>query len=464
MCRDGCKPGSSIVTRQAIKSICETPSHSPEKIENMTHNKPHHKRISTRPLRDNRSDIDYSVLNDGYNIKTSSLKRRKRHSSRPQSEPTVPRQAAQKKIEETKIHLSSQYDNLDLEKIMDSQYPALQLVLLSGVMNGIIDRSNPTEEYITPVLGTLTVHGVTDSKPDPDNMDLVEPSPTEKVSENIEPDNELQITPLPMTPDNDHSTKSSGNPSTNTGNGVSTDMVQGSPQALQQTNNSSTPELHGVMNSDQEAAQQTAAQPDDIRADMSPHGAKYSLESTDNSDKLNGVTNNSTMQLNKQLSTNTMDVKGITKNNTQTTNSEVNGAEYNDSEILPDLVVNSIVTTNKVNTTEDEDEAAEALLQLSKSDTIHDEDPELPLGVLPVDAAPVPITLGKQDVLNAIENFKQTNGERKQHWTTQTTQNLTTRKKTIMKKKTKTKTKRTTMNLNLLLNHPHRLLLPKVAW
>ena len=65
---------------------------------------------------------------------------------------------------------------------------------------------------------------------------------------------------------------------------------------------------------------------------------------------------------------------------------------------------------NEVNTTEDEDEAAEALLQLSKSDMLSEDDTELPLGVLPVDAAPVPITLGNQDVLNAIEkNFKQTN-------------------------------------------------------
>ena len=50
-CRDGHKPGSSIVTRQAIKSIRETPAHSPEK---MIHNKPHRERISTRPLHDNR--------------------------------------------------------------------------------------------------------------------------------------------------------------------------------------------------------------------------------------------------------------------------------------------------------------------------------------------------------------------------------------------------------------------------
>ena len=31
--------------------------------------------------------------------------------------------------------------------------------------------------------------------------------------------------------------------------------------------------------------------------------------------------------------------------------------------------------------------------------------------MLPVDAAPVPITLGNQDVLNAIENFKNTDNE-----------------------------------------------------
>ena len=171
MCRDGRKPGSSIITRQAIKSSRETPTHSPGKV----HNKPQCERISTRPLRDNRCDIDYSVLNDGYDVETSSPKRRRRHSSRPRSEPTAPRQAAQKKIVETKIHLSSQYDNLDLEKIMDSQYLALQLVPLSGVTNGIIDRMKPSEEeYITPVLGTLTVHGVTENKPDPDNIDLEE--------------------------------------------------------------------------------------------------------------------------------------------------------------------------------------------------------------------------------------------------------------------------------------------------
>ena len=42
---------------------------------------------------------------------------------------------------------------------------------------------------------------------------------------------------------------------------------------------------------------------------------------------------------------------------------------------------------NEVNTTEDEDEAAEALLQLSKSDILPEDDTELPLLVLPIDAA-----------------------------------------------------------------------------
>ena len=107
----------------------------------------------------------------------------------------------------------------------------------------------------------------------------------------------------------------------------------------------------------------------------------------------------------------TVGVNGVMKNSMQTPTSDMSNAEQNKPETLPDLVLNENSTVNEVNTTEDEDEAAEALLQLSKSDTLPDEDTELPLGVLPVDAAPVLITLGNQDVLNAIENFKQNNGE-----------------------------------------------------
>ena len=216
------KPGPSIITRQAIKSSRETPTHSPEKV----HNKPHRERISTRPLRDNRCDIDYSVLNDGYEVETSSPKRRRRHSGRPQSEPTTPRQAAQKKIVETKIHLSSQYDNLDLEKIMDSQYPALQLVPLSGVTNGIIDRKKPSEEeYITLVLGTLTVHGITEKKLDPDNIDLEEMASTENKTENLETESELHSTRLHIQQDDTPSPKNSESPLSEPGNGVTNKPV-----------------------------------------------------------------------------------------------------------------------------------------------------------------------------------------------------------------------------------------------
>ena len=177
------------------------------------HNKPHLERISTRPLCDNRCDIDYSVLNDGYDVETSSPKRRRRHFSRPQSEPTAPRQAAQKKIVETKIHLSSQYNNLDLEKIMDSQYPALQLVLPSGVTNRIIDRTKPSEEeYITPVLGTLMVHGITKNKPDPDNIDLEEMASSENKTDTLEIESELHSTRLHTQPDDTSSPKNPESP------------------------------------------------------------------------------------------------------------------------------------------------------------------------------------------------------------------------------------------------------------
>ena len=117
------------------------------------------------------------------------------------------------------------------------------------------------------------------------------------------------------------------------------------------------------------------------------------------------------IQVAEQHDTDTVGVNGITKNYTQTPNSDMSNAEQNEPETLPDLVLNENSTVNEANTTEDEDKAAEALLQLSKSDSLPDEDTELPLGVLLDDAAPVPITLGNQDVLNAIENFKQSNGE-----------------------------------------------------
>ena len=313
---------------------------------------------------------------------------------------------------ETKIHLSSQYDNLDLKKIMDSQYPALQLVPLSGVTNRMIDRMKPSEEeYIMPVLGTLMVHGVTENNPDPNNIDLEEMASTENKTENIETGSELQSTPPQTQSDDTPSPKSSESLLSNTGNGVTIMPLQDSAQILQQSNNNGTTELHGVTNNvepDQEVTQQPVVQPDDSREDELLKGA---INPMDNSSELKGVMITHNLQVAEQHDTDTVGVNGITKNYTQIPNSDMSNAEQNEPETLPDLVLNENSTVNEANTTEDEDEAAEALLQLSKLDSLPDEDTELPLGVLPVDAAPVPITLGNQDVLNAIENFKQSNGE-----------------------------------------------------
>ena len=393
MCKDGRKPVFSIITRQAIKSSRETPTHSPEKV----HNKPHCERISTRPLCDNRCDIDYSVLNDGYDVETSSPKRRRRHSSRPRSEPTAPRQAAQKKIVETKIHLSSQYNNLDLEKIMDSQYPALQLVPLSGVTNGLIDTMKPSEEEsITPVLGTLMVHGVRINKLDLDNIDFEEIATKENKTCTLESESELHSTHLHTQPDDTSSPKNPESPLSEAGNGVTNNLVQDPAQTSQQPNIDSTPKLHGVTNDsepDKEATQQPVVCKDELLSEetdpmftqniqvnkqhetdtVGVNGATKNstqIPNIDNSSKLKGVTTTDDIQSVTQHKTDTVGVNGITKTQSN--------SEQNEPETLPDLVLNENSAVNEVNTTEDEDEAAEALLQLSKLDILPEEDTELP--------------------------------------------------------------------------------------
>ena len=152
-------------------------------------------------------------------------------------------------------------------------------------------------------------------------------------------------------------------------------------------------------------------QPDYSHKDELLNEATNATKPIDNSAELKGVTTTQNIQVTEQHETDTVGVNGVMKNSTQTPNSDMSNAEQNEPETLPDLVVNENSTVNEANTTEDEDKAAEALLQLSKSDILPEEDTELPLGVLPVDAAPVLITLGNQDVLNAIENFKQNNGD-----------------------------------------------------
>ena len=402
-CREGHKPGSSVITRQAIKSSRETPTNSPQKV----HNTPPRERVSTRPLRENRCDINYSVFNDSYDDEAKSPKRRRRHSSRPRSEPTTPRQAAQKKIVETKIHLPSQNDNLDLEKIMDSQYPALQLVPLSGITTSTTDKKEPyEEEYVTPVLGTITVHGVTENKPDLDNdntdVDLEEMAMTENKTETIETESDPDSTSLQIQPDDISLPKNSDNIVTETGNGV-TKNPEGFAQTLQPPNTNSTIELHGVTNNSRSLTSETTDPALTRTATVEINTIPTETSDVDNSSELKGLTPTDDIPLATHQETNTEEINGVTTTLMQNT------PEQNEPETLPDLVLNENAVVNEVNTTEDEDEAAEALLKLSKPDMLSEDDTELPLGVLPVDAAPVPITLGNQDVLNAIENFKQTN-------------------------------------------------------
>ena len=280
-CRDGHKPGSSIVTRRAIKSIRETPvAHgiTSHPGDNILHNKIQRERRSTKPLRDNRTDIDYSVLNDGFDIES-----RKRYSSRPRSEPTVPRQAAQRKIEETKIHLSSPYDNLDLEKIMDSQYPALQLVLLSGITNAVIDRSNPSmEEYITPVLGTLMVHGVMENKSDLHVSDI--PLSTDCSNDIQKATTDLSITTEPITPHTNVPAMNTDSPTSDETQGV-TDGTSNSDNNIVQVTISNVETSENI----------------ELNRVMNDTKALSDVETNDGAE-LNGVTNNSDVLTNKTKS------------------------------------------------------------------------------------------------------------------------------------------------------------------
>ena len=213
--------------------------------------------------------------------------------------------------------------------------------------------------------------------------------------------------------------------------------MQDSVQTLQQPNSNGTTELHGITNDvepDQEATQQPVVHEDELLNEatnpmftqniqvaeqhetdtVGVNGVTKNSTQTpniDNSSKLKGVTTTENRQVAVQHETDTVGLNGVMKNSMQTPNIDVSNAEQNEPETLPDLVLNENSAVNEANTTEDEDKAAEALLQLSKSDILPEEDTELPLDVLPVDAAPVLINLGNQDDLNAIENFKQNNVE-----------------------------------------------------
>ena len=195
---------------------------------------------------------------------------------------------------ETKIHLPSQNDNLDLEKIMDSQYPALQLVQLSGVTTSTTDKKEPyEEEYVTPVLGTITVHGVTENKPDLDNdntdVDLEEMAMTENKTETIETESDPDSTTLQIQPDDISLPKNSDNIVTETGNGV-TKNPEGFAQTLQPSNTNSTIELHGVMNNSRSLTSETTDPALTRTATVEINTIPTETSDVDNLSELKGVT------------------------------------------------------------------------------------------------------------------------------------------------------------------------------
>ena len=205
-------------------------------------------------------------------------------------------------------------------------------------------------------------------------------------------------------------------------------------------------------------AKNTQVGTDTVGVNSAPINSTQTLN-IDNSSELKGVTTTDDIPSATQHETDTAGVNGITKTPTQS------NSEQNEPETLPDLVLNENSAVNEANTTEDEDEAAEALLQLSKSDILPEEDTELPLGVLPVDAAPVLITLGNQDVLTRLKISNKIMVKQAQIPTITTTQKpQRMRNRTRTKRKTRIKIIRTIQNPNPLLNCHHRLPLPKVTW
>ena len=302
----------------------------------------------------------------------------------------------------------------------------------------------------------------------------------------LEIKSELHSTHLHTQPDDTSSPKNPESPLSEPGNGVTNNPVQDSVQqdSLQQPNNNGTTKLHGITNDvepDQEATQQPVVHEDELLNEatntmftqniqvaeqhetdtVGVNGImKNSTQTPNNSSKLKGVMTAENRQVAVQHETDTV-VNDVTKNSTQTPNIDVSNAEQNEPETLPDLVLNENSAVNEANTTEDEDEAAEALLQLSKLDILPEEDTELPLGVLPVDAAPVLITLGSQDILNMIENFKENNVETGISSNNDDPKTPGDMNRTTLKRKIRIKI---IQNLNLLLNHHHGLPLPKVTW
>ena len=228
------------------------------------------------------------------------------------------------------------------------------------------------EEYITPVLGTLTVHGIMENKLDPDNIDLEEMASTENKTGTLEIESELHSTHLHTQPDDTSSPKNPESPLSEPGNGVTNNLVQDSAQTSQQSNINGTTKLHGIMNDaepDQEATQQPVVHKDKLLNEatnpmftqniqvakqhetdtVGVNGVTKNSTQTpniDNSSELKGVMTTEDIQFVAQHETDTVGVNGIIKNSTQIPNIDMSNAEQNKPETLPDLVLNENSAVN----------------------------------------------------------------------------------------------------------------------
>ena len=206
----------------------------------------------------------------------------------------------------------------------------------------------PEEEYITPVLGTIMVHGITENKSDLNNnntdIDLEEMATTENKTETTEIRSEPYSTLLQTQPDDNSSPRNSDSPVTEIGNVVTKNLVQYLVQTLQQPNTDSTIKLHGVTNNSQPLASEdkqpneatdpaltrnTQVGTDTVEVNITPMNPTQTSY-IENSSELKGVTTNDDIPLATQQETDTAGINGITKTPTQ------NNSEQNEPETLPE--------------------------------------------------------------------------------------------------------------------------------
>ena len=204
---------------------------------------------------------------------------------------------------------------------MDSQYPALQLGPLSGVTNAVIDRTNPSiEEYITPVLGTLMVHGITKTENN-SYLHLSDvPSSTDCSSGIQKATTELSVTSEPITPNTNVLATNTDIPTSDEAHGVTDGALSSDNNIVHATilsmETSENAELNGVTNNTKVPISDIETY-DSVKINGVTINSDVQTNET-NGAELNGVTNNSDIQTD-HTKTNESNIKGVTGDGTQAT-------------------------------------------------------------------------------------------------------------------------------------------------